>query len=466
MATIDTLTTIYRNLLRLDPTRPVPTDHAAQLGVMAQGIDALKAGQAGFGWSYEGAFAWIAGAARETSSVAVLSYAYLTGASVTAAGLDYLVSPTGANPNNLNSPYYARFSLENRYINFAVSIAKEPASNLKFVSDFAPLSLFDTLRKAYGEIFGQAKTDAELQSILTPARAAYFAAYGGDGPEGLGTKAALVGWLLAEAVKADAGPYVQAGRNFLRDLADNDVHQSARFLQSWGAGGDYAPGGAADPGLPGQTAVVAHDWNVAVNKPTEASDIHPLATDGNDIVVSVSGLDAGRTVATGGGNDIVSVTEGAMKGRIDAGAGNDVVVVSQLDGEIVTGAGHDSIGVNGFAPIDITGPNLVPTAVVADFEKGLDTLAFAAALGAGDGTVVASITLLPMASLKEMTQAVAGAVRPGQNGVFEWNGSTYVFHQTGERSLDAGDGLIELVGATGLTVANGAQVGDLHFGAA
>jgi hypothetical protein len=89
--------------------------------------------------------------------------------------------------------------------------------------------------------------------------------------------------------------------------------------------------------------------------------VHPLATDGNDVVVSVGGLDAGRTVATGGGNDVVSITGGPMKGLIDAGAGNDVVIVAQLDGEVRTGAGHDSIVVNGFAPLDLSGPQSLET---------------------------------------------------------------------------------------------------------
>jgi serralysin len=51
-------------------------------------------------------------------------------------------------------------------------------------------------------------------------RAQYFAYYGGDGPNGLGTKAAMVGWLLAEAEKADLGSYARSNAAFLTDLAD------------------------------------------------------------------------------------------------------------------------------------------------------------------------------------------------------------------------------------------------------
>jgi hypothetical protein len=461
MAALDLLTAVYRNLQRLEPTRPIPTDHAAQLTQMAQGIEAMKNGQFGFMWSYESAVSWIQDSVRATTSVAALSYGFMTGGSPSTAGLDYLVSPTGANPNNLNSAYYAKFSMENRYINFAVAIAKEPAANMNFVSDFAPLSLFDAFKKAYGQIFGQTKTDAELNAILTPDRAAYFAAFGGDGPNGLGTKAAMAGWLLAEAVKADLGPYAQANRSFLRDFADGGVHQSAKFMADWGPGGDYAAGGRSDPGLPGETFVVQKDWNVSVNKPGELSDIRPLATDGNDIASGPNGLDGGKVLATGAGNDSINV-QGAMRGQIDAGSGNDFIVVGVLDGEVRPGAGYDRIFVSNFGPLDLGGADIVPTAVITGFEKGVDHLDFDVPLG--QGKPVNINTLVAVTTLREMVGLVASSVAVGENGVFVWNGSTYVFHQAGTASVEAGDGLVKLVGVTGLSVGNGGTVADIHFG--
>lgn len=463
MATIDTLAAVYRNLHRLEPSRPIPTDHAAQLTMMAQGVDAMRNGQFGFAWSYPSAVGWIVDSVRSTTSVALLSYGFMTGSSVTPQGLDYLVSPTGPNPNNLNSAYYARFSMENRYINFTVAIAKEPAANMKFVSDFAPLSLFDAFKTAYGQIIGVARTDAELSAMLTPERAAYFAAYGGDGPAGLGTKAAMVGWLLAEAVKADLGPYVEATRNALRDLADGGLHSSEHFLRDWGPGGDYAPGGRFDPGLPGESFTVQHDWNVSVNKPAEQSDIRPLATDGDDNATAPGGLDAGRMLATGAGNDVIRVEGGAMRGQLDAGAGNDLIVVGQFEGEIRTGGGYDRVAIDGLGGLALSVPgDIVPTGVIADFQKGADKLDIGVPLGLGDGVVIA--TLLPVNTLREMTQMVSSSVAVGRNGVFEWNGSTYVFHQTGTTALEVGDGLVRLVGVTGLSVGSGAQIADIHFG--
>ena len=63
-------------------------------------------------------------------------------------------------------------------------------------------------------------TDAKVAALLAGGRDAYFAGYGLDGPNGIGTKAAAVGWLLAEAAKGDIGAYAKANAAFLMDLAD------------------------------------------------------------------------------------------------------------------------------------------------------------------------------------------------------------------------------------------------------
>jgi serralysin len=142
--------------------------------------------------------------------------------------MDYLISPVGPNPNNLNSPYYQSFSLENRYINFAVNLGKVGAGNAGFTASYGALSLFDATRQAYLTIFGSTPSDTKLHALLDPTtvlngqtftRADYFAYYGQDGSNGIGTKAAMVGWLLAEAVKADVGTYALSNDAFLTDVA-------------------------------------------------------------------------------------------------------------------------------------------------------------------------------------------------------------------------------------------------------
>ncbi len=156
--------------------------------------------------------------AGATTEVAVLSYQFFTGATPTLDGLDYLVDPAGSNIANLNSRYYQDFNLENRYINFAVALGKFGPGSNAFAKTYGDLSIFETARAAYTQIFGVAPDDAKLHAIVDP-RADYFATLGGVDAQDIGAKTALVGWLLAEAVKADAGPYATAADAYLTDLA-------------------------------------------------------------------------------------------------------------------------------------------------------------------------------------------------------------------------------------------------------
>jgi Ca2+-binding RTX toxin-like protein len=165
--------------------------------------------------------------ASDTASVATLSYEFFTGKAPSAGGMDYLVSPTGPNPNNLNSDYYQSFNEENRFINFAVNLGKNGDGKAAFAASYGSLNLFDATKQAYATIFGATPSDAKVHALLDPTfvidgqnvtRAQYFAIYGGDGPDGLGTKAAMVGWLLAEAVKADVGTYALSNDAFLSDV--------------------------------------------------------------------------------------------------------------------------------------------------------------------------------------------------------------------------------------------------------
>ncbi len=171
----------------------------------------------------------ILGAAAATSSVAILSYQFFTGGTPSAGGMDYLVSPTGPNAANLNGAYYQTFNLENRYINFAVNLGKAGEGRAAFEAAYGAKTLFEATRTAYGVIFGGEPSDAKLHAILDPTvdlggmvmtRGQYFAYYGADGPDGLGAKAAMVGWLLAEGVKADLGVYARSNDAYLADLVD------------------------------------------------------------------------------------------------------------------------------------------------------------------------------------------------------------------------------------------------------
>ena len=161
--------------------------------------------------------------ADASTAVATMAYEFFTGATPSGEGLDYLVSPSGGNTNNLNSAYYQTFNLENRYINFAVNLGKLGDGAARFNAQYGALSLFDATKQAYATIFGVTPTDAKAHALIDT-RVDYFAAYGLDGPTGIGTKAAMVGWLLAEAVKADVGTYATSNNAYFTDLADGAAY--------------------------------------------------------------------------------------------------------------------------------------------------------------------------------------------------------------------------------------------------
>ncbi len=65
-------------------------------------------------------------------------------------------------------------------------------------------------------------------------RADYFAYYGGDGPNGAGTKAAVVGWLLAVAETENVGLYAKANHAYLTDLLDGTAPYHLDIIGTYG----------------------------------------------------------------------------------------------------------------------------------------------------------------------------------------------------------------------------------------
>ncbi len=199
----------------------IAVDTLLRGGIGAKTAD-LEASIAAGAQTLDGAISQIIRAAGATTSVASLAYEFFTGKIPGSAGIDYLVSPTGPNANNLNSAYYQSFNLENRYINFAVNLGKLGEGKEAFLAKYGALNFVDATREAYKTIFGAAPTDAKIHAMIDT-RVDYFATYGGDGVNGIGTKAAMVGWLLAEAQKADLGVMVRSNDAWLTDLADGSA---------------------------------------------------------------------------------------------------------------------------------------------------------------------------------------------------------------------------------------------------
>jgi Ca2+-binding RTX toxin-like protein len=169
-----------------------------------------------------GAITEVVKAADATTSVASLAYQFFTGKIPGQGGIDFLVSPTGPNSTNLNSSYYAQFDTVNRYINFAVNLGKNSEGKDAFAAKYGTLSLFDATKEAYKAIFGGTPTDAKIHALID-SRTDYLASYGGDGVSGIGTKAAMVGFLLAAAATEDVGVMARSNDAWLTDLADGSA---------------------------------------------------------------------------------------------------------------------------------------------------------------------------------------------------------------------------------------------------
>lgn len=246
------LDTQFGNLSRIDPTKTdmtslslvqdgkaYPNPFLAQLTLEKAIAAALDAGSTTV-VDAQGALTRILDG---TTSVAEISYAFFTGRTPSAAGLNYLVH-SDANANDLNDAYYSQFSTENRYINFAVALAKGGPGASTFASQYGSLSLQDAATRAYQQVFGTPATASKITDILgelvpngrggLETRAQYFAEYGGDGASGLGAKAAMMGYLLAESVKVGFGAYQQANLHFLQSLAYGQAAYEVDLLAVYG----------------------------------------------------------------------------------------------------------------------------------------------------------------------------------------------------------------------------------------
>ncbi len=177
------------------------------------------------------------------TAVAAQAYQFFTGATPTQAGLAFLVA-SATNPTDLNDAYYAKFSLENRYINFAANLGIAGQGAAAFQADFGGLSFLAAVQLAYGRIIGLnyaagAGINATAAEADIAGRLSYFQQVAREGSPGanqdLATKAAMVGYILGEGIKADVGAYAAASNAFLTDLLDGTAQFNVNLV------GTYAP---------------------------------------------------------------------------------------------------------------------------------------------------------------------------------------------------------------------------------
>lgn len=208
--------------------------------------------------------------ADSTTSVAVLAYQFFTGKSPTKEGLDYLVNSAG-NPNDLNDPYYAKFNLENRFMNFAANLALGGQAATAFAARYGAMSYADFVASIYETIIGDnyAKAagldpTASIASIIarkdliqiSATSAGMITAASTPQQIDLALKTATAAYLLAEGIKADVGVYAGATNNFMLALATGTAVYNTDIVQTYtprDGAGSKGVGHAVDnaPALPG-----------------------------------------------------------------------------------------------------------------------------------------------------------------------------------------------------------------------
>ncbi|PZR34236.1 hypothetical protein [Caulobacter segnis] len=155
-------------------------------------------------------------AVASTTGVAHDAYVFFTGSAPTSKGMTWLID-SADNPNDLTDGYYAKFSVENRYINFAINLGKVGEGRAAFDAKYGALTFADAVAKAYGEIIGVAEAQAagvDVPAALRyiQAQESYFRALGGDD---LGAKAAMAGFVLSAGTAYHVGKSYEALEDYV-----------------------------------------------------------------------------------------------------------------------------------------------------------------------------------------------------------------------------------------------------------
>lgn len=279
--------------------------------------------------------ATIINSADGTTALAVLSYQFFTGKSPSKAGLDYLVN-SPVNGGDLNDPYYARFGLENRYINFATNLGVNGEGAARFAAQYGAMSFGEYVAAIYQTIIGAsyaqaagvdaAKAIADIvgrkDAILATAQGAGIITPGMTAAQvDLAVKAAAAGYLLGEAIKADVGLYAAAASNFMAALATGTAVYNTDITQTYQPNVDsiaHGTGKAADRGAVLPVPVT----------PSEPAGPAPPQSLALTLAAGVN------TVNGGGGDDTFTGTDTTFTGAsvLNGGAGNDTLTLTGSGG--------------------------------------------------------------------------------------------------------------------------------------
>lgn len=221
------------------------------------------------------ALSYILASADKTTAVAVMTYQFFTGQSPSAEGMAYLLNST-TNGADLNDAYYAKFNLENRFMNFAANLAMGSSARPRFVDTYGAMSFGDYVASIYETIIGKSYAQAagldvdKIVADVVARRDLILQSARDNGMIGadatpaqidLALKTATAAYLLGEGAKADVGIYAGATNNFVLALVKGEPFYNVDITQTYapkpgsGSSGtgkaiDIAPPPAVLPGAP------------------------------------------------------------------------------------------------------------------------------------------------------------------------------------------------------------------------
>ncbi|MEO6377892.1 MAG: hypothetical protein ABIO37_07700 [Caulobacteraceae bacterium] len=148
---------------------------------------------------------------------------------------------------------------------------------------------------------------------------------------------------------------------------------------------------------------------------------------------------------------------------------NVEIAPSSVGMKFVFGTGVDNFVLTGLYNLGITGQTVNAPQEIVGFKKGIDHIVLDAVAHAMTGGVQQYAD--GQTSLTAALVQVSAHVAANTAAVFAYAGDSYLYLQDSVVGVNAngtgggaGDGLIKLVGVTGLTTATGAAVGDIHYG--
>lgn len=161
------------------------------------------------------------GYSADTSALALQAVNFFTGKTPSQAALNDLID-NSASTSDLTDFSYAKYSSENKYIEFAVSQALTGSGAATFKAAYDGLSFRDAVAKAYDAIIGNAKAAAagiNVQAAVdyVVSQQSYFS---GNGHDALGAKAAAAGFLMSKGLEVNVGLYAEATKAFLTKAYD------------------------------------------------------------------------------------------------------------------------------------------------------------------------------------------------------------------------------------------------------